>query len=343
MLKQNISREDLRDVFTVVADRKGVLPLVIEKDFWITWCLQRLFSLPLPVSMVFKGGTSLSKGYNLINRLSEDCDITLNRANLGFVGEKDPLITSSRKKREQLLDELKQVCNDFVSSTLKTALEESIKQELDGEIWDLSLDENPQSLRFYYPQVLPEKNYSGKDYLRRSVLLEFGVRGDIYPTEEQRLKSYLAEEFEAFDEASLLIPCLSPLRTFWEKATLLHAEHYRPLEKSTPVRISRHYYDLSMLHKAGFAKKAMQNPALLQDVIKNKTLLFPSAWANYELIWTDCLKLIPTSERLEDLKKDYTQTSEMMLFGEKPSFEDLLNDMAILENQMKDLEKSHSL
>ncbi len=337
MLKQNVKRGDLRDVFTIVADRKGVLPLIVEKDFWITWCLKKLFALPLPVSMVFKGGTSLSKGYNLINRLSEDCDITLNRANLGFEGDKDPLGPHSRKKRNKLLDELKQVCCNFVASNLKTALKESLRQELEGEIWDLGPDNDPQCLRFYYPQTLPEKNYSGKDYLRRSVLLEFGVRGDIYPTEDLFLKSYVAEEFETFKEDSILIPCLSPLRTFWEKATLLHAERYRPLEKPTPLRLSRHYYDISMLFKAGFAEKAMQNWELLQDVIKNKTILFSSAWANYSLIPTEGLKLLPLPQRLKDLEKDYNQTKEMMLFGTKPSFEDLLLDMATLEEQLRDL------
>ena len=339
MLKQNLTRQDLQDVFRIVADRKGVLPLVIEKDFWITWCLDKLFSLSLPVGMIFKGGTSLSKGYNLINRLSEDCDITLNRASLGFVGDKDPLTASSRKKRDKLLDELKLVCNDFVTSTLKSILQTSLQQDLTGETWDLSPDEDPQSLRFYYPSVLSEENYRSQDYIKRSVLLEFGVRGDVYPIEEKRLKSYLAEEFEAFDECSLPIPCLSPLRTFWEKATLLHAEHYRPMDKPTPVRISRHYYDLSMLHKAGFAEKAMQNRKLLQDVIKNKTLLFPSAWANYGLIGADSLKLLPISERLQDLERDYTQTREMMLFGgSKPSFDEVLQDIAILEEKMKHIE-----
>jgi hypothetical protein len=335
MLKK-ISREDLRDAFTIVADRKGILPLVVEKDFWITWCLNKLFSLPLSVGMVFKGGTSLSKGYNLINRLSEDCDITLSRASLGFEGNKDPLAASSRKKRDKLLDELKKVCGDFVGSNLKIALQASMQQELKEEKWALEPEEDPQSLRFHYPQTLIEKNYSDQDYIRKSILLEFGVRGDIYPTEEVRLKSFVAEELDAFEEDSPPITCLSPLRTFWEKATLLHAEHYRPLEKATPLRLSRHYYDISRLFKAGFADKAMRNRELLQDVIKNKSLLFPSAWANYPLIDTQGIKLLPPPERLPDLKNDYNQTKETMLYGpNKPSFEDLLADMTTLEERLK--------
>ncbi|MBP6986441.1 MAG: nucleotidyl transferase AbiEii/AbiGii toxin family protein [Alphaproteobacteria bacterium] len=341
MLKQNFTKKDLRDAFTIVAERKGVLPMVVEKDFWITWCLKKLFSLSLPVSMVFKGGTSLSKGFNLINRLSEDCDITLNRADLGFVGDKDPMLAPSRKKRDKLLDELKQVCNTFVGINMQNALQESMQNELAGEDWDLGPDEDLQSLRFHYPQILTESGYGDQNYIRRSVLLEFGVRGNIYPTEELQIKSYIAEAFDGFDEEAIIIPCLSPVRTFWEKATLLHAEHYRPSEKLAPMRISRHYYDLSMLHKAGYAEKAINDSALLKDVVENKTMLFPSAWANYESIWSDNLKLLPAQERLESLEKDYAQTKETMLFGEKPSFEDLLADMSELEGKIKGLERAN--
>ncbi len=331
MLKHNFDKQELRDAFTIVAERKGVLPMVVEKDFWITWCLQKLFSLDLPVSMVFKGGTSLSKGFGLISRLSEDCDITLNRAGLGFVGDKDPMLAPSRKKRDKLLDDLKQACNSFVTIHIKKALQESMQTELADEAWEIGPDEDPQSLRFHYPQVLSDNNYGRQTYIRRSVLLEFGVRGNIYPTEDMAIKSYIAEAFADFDVESITVPCLSPIRTFWEKATLLHAEHYRPSEKLAPMRISRHYYDLSMLHKAGFAEKAMNNRELLQDVVENKTMLFPSAWANYDSIWLDNLKLIPSPDRIDLLEKDYAQTKETMLFGEKPSFEDLLVDMQELE------------
>jgi hypothetical protein len=221
MLKQNIARQDLRDAFTVVADRRGILPMVVEKDFWITWCLGKLFSANLPVSMVFKGGTSLSK----------------------------------------LLDELKLVCNEFVTTTIRSALADSMEEELQDEIWDIRPDKDPQSLRFYYPRVLNENSYGDQEYIRRSVLLEFGVRGDIYPTEDVAIKSYVAEEFDTFVEDAVTIPCLSPKRTFWEKATLLHAEYYRPVEKATPERTSRHIYDVSMLYRAGYADKAIQDMA----------------------------------------------------------------------------------
>jgi hypothetical protein len=78
---------------------------------------------------------------------------------------------------------------------------------------------------------------------------------------------------------------------------------------------------------------------LLRDVIDNKALLFPSAWANYGSIWSDSLKLIPNADRLVALERDYALTRELMLFGVKPTFEELLADMTTLENQMKGLTK----
>lgn len=79
MILKKITRDDLRDAFTIVADKKSVLPLIIEKDFWLCWCLKKLFSLKLPVDMVFKGGTSLSKAYNLINFVKWHSDYAYSR------------------------------------------------------------------------------------------------------------------------------------------------------------------------------------------------------------------------------------------------------------------------
>lgn len=140
-------------------------------------------------------------------------------------------------------------------------------------------------------------------------------------------------------KVSLGISCSFPVshlqEPFGKKPLFCMQNIIDPLKNQPPLRISRYYYDLSRLSKAGFAEKAMEDLELLQDVITNKTLLFPSAWANYGLILNDCLKLLHLTEHLKDLERDYAQTSEIMLFGEKPSFKELLEDMAILEKKMQ--------
>lgn len=334
MLRNPDERNDFSDAIRIVSSKKGILPLVVEKDFWITWSLKKLFSLDCSVKMVFKGGTSLSKAYNLINRMSEDCDITLNRADLGFYDQKDPMTAPSRKQRDKLLDELRQACSDFILNKLMKKFENSILEDLDQNDFELIPEEDSQSIRFYYPKLLENEQYTVGEYIRQSVLFEFGVRGDIYPTNNLPIKSYIEEDLEFFKTPACLISCLSPIRTFWEKATLLHAEYYRPQEKATPERLSRHYYDIYMMFMAGIHTTAMQEQTILQDVIKNKSILFPCSWAQYPLINTEGLKLLPSQLRFRDLEKDYSQTREMMIYGDKPSFKDLLEVISKLEQEI---------
>src|SRR5579871_4897207 len=156
----------------IIAVKKCIAQVGIEKDFWTTWCLKKLFALPLAAGMVFKGGTSLAKGYNLIDRFSEDCDVTIDRAKLGFVNEKDPLRAPSRGKRDKLLKELKVVGSDYVTNIIRMSLQESIQAELSSETWRLEPDEeDPQALRFYYPRILPDDSYCECSYIKPGVLL----------------------------------------------------------------------------------------------------------------------------------------------------------------------------
>ncbi len=106
--------------FTEAAARRGILSLIVEKDFWVTWCLKRVFEMKDIPGHIFKGGTSLSKVYGLINRFSEDIDISIDRFGLGFAGERDPAQAGSRKKREKLTDDLKHTCANFIANESET-------------------------------------------------------------------------------------------------------------------------------------------------------------------------------------------------------------------------------
>ena len=105
--------------FIETANRIGIKPELVEKDFWVCWTLQKLFALPeIGSHLTFKGGTSLSKAYRIIQRFSEDIDITISREFLGFGGEHDPKKAPSRKKRREWLESLRARCRDFVSTRL---------------------------------------------------------------------------------------------------------------------------------------------------------------------------------------------------------------------------------
>jgi hypothetical protein len=120
-------------------------------------------------------------------------------------------------------------------------------------------------------------------------------------------------------------------RTFWEKATILHAEHHRPADLSTPLYLSRHYYDLAMLADGEDDKAAMQDINLLIQVANHKSLYFRSAWAHYETARRGTLRLSPNPDRLADLRKDYKEMESMIFDDPAPEFEHIMKRIEELE------------
>ena len=173
--------------------KSGVSQAVLEKDFWVCWVLTKIFSLPgISEYLLFKGGTSLSKAYDLIERFSEDVDISIDRAFLGFGGENDLLSAQSRTARDRQMERLQTQCIESVKSKIAPALKKAISEELTGEI-ELSVDtQDPLALLFYFPSVLNPQTFS---YLTPYVKLEFGARADLWPQEEKRIHTYLSEIF----------------------------------------------------------------------------------------------------------------------------------------------------
>ena len=192
---------DRRDLFTeVAAERGNISTAVIEKDFWVCWTLKQLFTLDRsPARLIFKGGTSLSKVYGVIERFSEDIDLSLNREDLGFVGEYDPYAAISGKKAKALVEEIVALCRAKVASELGPELEESIESVLgppDGVAdWSLEADaDDPQTIYFKYPAGIGSGGQEGpSSYIPRVVRLEFGVRSDHWPAEEHEIRPYAAE------------------------------------------------------------------------------------------------------------------------------------------------------
>ncbi len=184
-----------------------------------------------------------------------------------------------------------------------------------GEHWRLSLDEednDKQTLLFFYPATF------GDGYIKSSVKLEFGARGEIEPSEEKPISSYVAEAFpQFFDRTSYNVHVLAAERTFWEKATILHALHHGTKMRD---RMSRHYYDTYMLAQKFFADKALRNVALLAQVVRNKSLMFADNKASYETAVIGSLRLMPKPEMLPELKRDYA-AMEPMFMKAAPDFE----------------------
>jgi hypothetical protein len=313
--------------FTEAAARKGFPPHVIEKDFWVCWTLKRLFSLKsIKGNLLFKGGTSLSKVYGLIQRFSEDIDVSIQRKSLGFTGEKDPANPELSKKASKRQDEaLGEAAKSKISEDVLPDLNQVIKDQTLPEDWTLRKDDtdsDDQSLAFSYPRTAVTQDAAA--YLRPSVKIEFGARSDHWPAEEKTISPYLSEALpDTLGDAQVEVKVMDARRTFWEKATILHQMAHLPDEKPFPGRYSRHYCDVADMISAQVGDQAASGDALLAAVVKHKQVFYRSAWSKYDTARRGTLRLLPPEGRISDLRKDLASMREMF-FGEPPEIDSML-------------------
>jgi hypothetical protein len=318
---------DREPYFREAAARMGLPPHVVEKDFWACWTLKRLFSLEsLKENLLFKGGTSLSKAYQLIHRFSEDIDISIHRNSLGFGGENDPANPKlSNKARTRQVAAL--------ADAAKLRIFEKVLPELDQIIRDQELKENctltkddtdpdQQSLAFAYPRTRLTQDATA--YLRPSVKIEFGARSDHWPAEIKHVQPYLAEAVrDVIRESRIEVKVMGVRRTFWEKATILHQLAHLPADKPFPARYSRHYCDVAEMITARVTDEAANDQELLKAVVDHKQTFYRSAWANYPAAKKGTLRLLPPEERIADLSKDLESMREMF-FDRPPELKQVL-------------------
>jgi hypothetical protein len=323
-----------RDLFEEAARRRGLQAAIVEKDFWVCWTLKQLFSMPeLSGRLIFKGGTTLSKVFGIIRRFSEDIDLTLDRALIGFTADRNPDQAASRKKREKLVKEMVSACRDYIQGPLVAILREQFGRILGGE-WEVLVDPDArdgQAVLFRYPAAVTHP-----EYIVPAVRMEFGSRSDPWPTVAAGILPYAAEEFaKAFAEPKCDVVALDVNRTFWEKATILHEEAHRPAAAATPPRYSRHYYDLAMLAKSPVLRSAMQRIDLLERVVWHKSTFFARSWSRFESAKPGTFRLMPTADRQSSLEADYRRMRPM-IFDDPPSFADIMATLQALEQAINE-------
>lgn len=322
-----------RDAFAIAAGRRGLLPLLIEKDFWVCWTLERLFGLPgLGEHLLFKGGTSLSKVYGVIRRFSEDIDLSLSRTALRS-GLADPEQALSNTQRKQRAGLLVAAFHQAVTDRLLPALAASIAAQLGDEGWALTQDAaDPGTLHFAYPRAVDGQ----LAYVRPEVLIELGGRSDDWPAEHRTVTAYVAEALPQVTPGAVPVRALAARRTFWEKATLLHAEYHRPPGKAPGERLSRHYSDLAQMAGTEVEVQALADLPLLARVREHKMAFYTAPWAHYEMATPGTLRLVPHPERLAALRADYRGMAAMF-FGPVLSFDDMMERVAALEGRVNAL------
>lgn len=317
--------------------RLGLPAASLEKDFWVCWTLKQLFELEKwGQNLTFKGGTSLSKGWGLIDRFSEDIDIVIDRGFLGFDGEKSPEAASSQKKRKFLLDAMRMESQNFIHNDLKNSLTRVFRDLLpSGYGWNLESapeEEDPtgQTLLFHYPDT-----FAGRAvYVRPVVKIEMGARSDNEPAETPIIHPYLFDVFpDVLGPSDFPVRALSPERTFWEKAMLLHEETYRPKgKKRQQARLARHYYDLWCLILRGIAEKAVKREDIFKRTVAHREIYFKWNWMDYTTLKKGSLRIIPSAEDLNDWRRDYRAMSSEMFFGKVPDFDEIIRVISDFED-----------
>jgi hypothetical protein len=309
---------------------------ILEKDFWVSWLLGLLFAqADVAPHLVFKGGTSLSKVFGVIDRFSEDVDLCLAPA---FVGADAAAFDalSSRVKRDAAILAMQRQCAAKVQQLLMPALEAAIGDALgapqEGRWLRYELDANAKSplVFFRYPAALP----AGFDYLRREVKLELGTLTDQQPTGRYAVRPLIADVWpQLFEGWSAEVTALELQRTFWEKATILHAEYHRPENQPTPARYARHYFDMTQLLAHGDAQVFLADSAQCARVVDWKSRVFSRAWARYDLARPGTFRLVPPILRVAALAHDYV-TMQPMFISEPPAFDDLMQILADAEHKL---------
>jgi hypothetical protein len=324
-----LSLHERAEVLESIAPVAGLSPLVLEKDVWVVWALDVIFSMPARLPIAFKGGTSLSKIYGAISRFSEDIDLTIDYT--AFNQGPDPLTsTMSGSAIRKLSDALKAAVAAHVHEAIVPTISQVAREQLGIELAIEIGGQDGEAVRVRYPTAFQ----SDARYLPESVLLEFGGRNTTLPNETHVVRTYAEHHVAALDFPVASVVVLSPQRTFWEKATLIHSECHRPREtrRVGPERMSRHWYDLMVLAEHDIGRKAVADRELLSNVVALKGVFYRSGFANYQACVDRRFRLLPDDNLLTVLAADYTaMVNQGMFLTDPPKFEDIVKRISDLE------------
>jgi hypothetical protein len=332
-----LTAEERREVFIETGVRLGIPPFHVEKDYWVCWTLVALFNNnTVGPHLVFRGGTSLSKGWGLINRFSEDIDLSMNREWLSNDSEIDTSFADDSKSgRERRLKALRTECRRVVSEFIVPTLKDRyLKVAKDGDdritVETIEKARDPFVIYFRYPEsgLTPPSNY-----FQPRVKIELSGRADGVPVAIRTIEPYVTGVFPNLNPTGRQyeIPCIKPIRTFWEKVALLHELNTRP-ERSVPgSRQSRHLYDLHQLwFEGGLSQEVTSSDMLFKTVMTHRSHFFAYNWVDHLSLKPSQLVICPPEDELALWRNDYQQM-ESMFFREAPKFEQIVESMRAIE------------
>lgn len=329
MIFTDLTDNDRRDIIDYVSGQTGFLRTVVEKDWWVTSVLRAIYSLPYACHASFKGGTSLSKCWGLIRRMSEDIDIGISREFFGFSGE---------LSKNQISDKLRRASCAFVRNTMRGDLEEALfRQGIKPDSITVSVMQtkvstvDPETIYVVYPSL-----YESNDYISPQVKIEVSGRSMSEPVSKVTIRSYISENLPklTFEDEAVEVNAVLPQRTFLEKLFLLHEEFAKPDSEIRVERMSRHLYDVYRIMRTEIAEKALADDELYNSIIEHRRKFIGLKGFDYDTLAKGSLCIVPNGEIRAKWESDYKNTVLNMVLGEAPSFEEIISELEVLNRRI---------
>jgi predicted nucleotidyltransferase component of viral defense system len=333
MIYTDLQTERKLAVLDQVSAQTNSAQQTIEKDWWVTQVLKAIFSLPYAEHLSFKGGTSLSKCWHLIERFSEDVDIAISRDFLGFSGE---------LSRTQVSDKLRRAACSFVREKMQYDVREAmIAQGIKEDRFSVRVQitsvstTDPETIEIEYKSALPENSY-----IRHCVLIEVSGRSMQEPVKVEQVQSlidqYVPQSIVA-EQAFSLPNVVAPERTCLEKIFLLHEEFAKPNADIRVNRMTRHLYDLYCMKSAGVVDRALHDEALYRAVVEHRRKFINLRDFDYDTLYPKHLSLEIPANVLELWRKDYETMQRTMIYGQSVAFDELLAEIRQLNMRISEL------
>jgi hypothetical protein len=323
----NLPENDRKEIINQVSAKTGLLPTAIEKDWWVMIALKAIYSSEYAKHLVFKGGTSLSKSYGLIERFSEDIDLAIDRSFFKFDGDLKPKeVTKLRKTACKFIVE---IFIDKLSAILK---EMKVKEFTLNHVEFERSDTDPLAIELNYKPLTEKVNY-----LKPRILIEISSRSLREPFENRELVSFIGKHYPKlpFVDKPIMVPTVLPTRTFLEKIFLLHEEFQKPKEREIrSQRMTRHLYDISKLMDTKYMEIALTDRELYNNIVAHREMLTNVSWVDYSKHKPKDIIFIPPETEIDKWEKDYSKMRESMFYGETESFENLIKKLKELNNRI---------
>lgn len=314
-------------------EHSGINQVAIEKDWWVTIALKALFQTDCRESLTFKGGTSLSKGFHLIERFSEDIDLAISHSFFG-------IDKTSKNQREKL----RKIARTYIHETLSAQLDFQLKemgvfgynienvtqvQDKNGEWYPIDSDKDPTVILLHYSSIVEETI----SYIPPRVKIEISCLSMDEPTEEREINSLIGESFEGEDtDTNCNVRTVVPTRTFLEKLFLLAEEFQK--EEPRSVRMSRHLYDLEKLMDTKYGCEAFANNSLYNAIVEHRRTYYSLKYVNYDLHDPSTINFMIPESAIERWKADYIDMRRFFIYGKSLEFDELMQRINELQKQI---------